>query len=92
MHTVTLQIKENKLEEFLIILNNLKEDLIEKFTITNKEEEKYLKSEQFLKDKKKLQERLKKIEEGKAVLYTQEEFERKINGHIKNLRAEYANN
>jgi len=92
MQTITLQIKDEKVDEFLVILNNLKEDLIDTFTLTNNEEKEYLKSEQFLKDKKKLEQTLKDIEDGKAVLYTQEEFYDKMNYFMDDLRSKYANN
>jgi len=92
MQTITLQIKDEKVDEFLVILNNLKEDLIDTFTLTNNEEKEYLKSEQFLKDKKKLEQTLQDIEDGKAILYTQEEFQNKMNYFMNDLRNKYANN
>jgi len=92
MQTITLQIKDEKVDEFLVILNNLKDDLIDTFTLTNNDEKEYLKSEQFLKDKKKLEQTLQDIEDGKAILYTQEEFQNKMNYFINDLRNKYANN
>ena len=92
MQTITLQIKDEKVDEFLVILNNLKDDLIDTFTLTNSDEKEYIKSEQFLKDKTKLEQTLQDIEDGKAILYTQEEFQNKMNYFINDLRNKYANN
>ena len=61
MQTITLQIKDEKVDKFS-------------------------------KDKKKLEQTLQDIEDGKAILYTQEEFQNKMNYFMNDLRNKYANN
>ena len=85
MHTITLYVEYNKLDDMVTILNNLKQDLIKNFTINDDDLKEYQKSEKFKQDKKRFTNILKNIESENETLYNQTEFNKIINEHLQNL-------
>ena len=85
MHTITLYVENNKLDDMVTILNNLKQDLIKNFTINDDGLKEYQKSEKFKQDKKRFTNILKNIESENETLYNQTEFNKIINEHLQNL-------
>ena len=90
MQTVTLQIKEDRLEQFLKIVDGLKKDMVEHCVISTDEDTEYLNSEQFKKDKEMLNSRLEDIHNGKATLLTEEQYKDKMNKFTASLEQKYA--
>jgi hypothetical protein len=76
MQTVTLQIKENRLEQFLKIIDGLKQDIVEECIVSTDEE--YYNLLQFYKDKEMLSSRLADIQAGKAMLLDSEQYKEKM--------------
>ncbi len=90
MQTVTLQIKEDRLEQFLKIVDGLKKDMIEHCVVSTDEDAEYLNSEQFKKDKEMLNSRLEDIHNGKAILLTEEQYRDKMDKFTAHLEQKYA--
>ena len=90
MQTVTLQIREERLEQFLKIIDALKEDMVEEYLLLPKDETAYLTSVQFQKDRERLQARLEDISSGKATLLTEDLYREKMDGFISDLKRKYA--
>ncbi len=78
MQTVTLQIREDRLEQFLKIIDGLKKDMVEHCIVSTDEEVDYLNSAQFHKDKKMLNARLEDIQNTKATLISQKQYKEKM--------------
>ena len=73
MQTIQLQIEDNKVDQFLNIIDNLKDGIVKNFTVSqddtlNKSTIKYMKTKQFKKNKKYFQKCLEDIESGKSKL------------------------
>jgi len=71
MQTIQFDIEDNKIDTFLTLIENLKDGMIKNLTVShdNKLDEEtiaYMKTPQFQKDKKMLQQRLADIESGKT--------------------------
>ena len=90
MQTVTLQVREDRLEQFLKIIDALKEDMVEAYVLLPKDEAEYLTSAQFQKDRKRLHARLEEINSGKATLLTEDVYRKKMDGFISDLKQKYA--
>ncbi len=90
MQTVTLRIREERLEQFLKIIDALKEDMVEEYLLLPKDEAEYLTSAQFQKDREQLHARLEEISSGKATLLTEDVYREKMNGFISDLKQRYA--
>ncbi len=90
MQTVTLQIKEDRLEQFLKIVDGLKKDMVEHCMVSIDEDAEYLNSAQFKKDKEMLNSRLEDIHNGKATLLTEEQYKDKMDKFTANLEQKYA--
>jgi len=95
MQTIHLEIEDNQLDIFLIVLNNLKDGLVKKFTINNSlndDEFRYLKSKQFYKDREYFQKCLSDIESGKTKCLNQKDYDLKMDSFKKDLKLKYENN
>ena len=90
MLTVTLQVREDRLEQFLKIIDALKEDMVEEYILLSQDDAEYLTSAQFQKDRKRLHARLEDINAGKATLLTEDVYREKMEGFISDLKQKYA--
>ena len=100
MQTIHLQVEDNKLEAVLKMLSNFKEDLVKSLKVVpqvsdeklDEQTQKYLKSEQFLKDKAYFQKCLEDIESGESELISHEDYIIEMGKFTENLKLKYANN
>ncbi len=90
MQTVTLQVREDRLEQFLKIIDGLKDDMVEEYVLLPKNEAEYLSFAQFQEDRKQLHARLEDIISGKATLLTEDVYREKMDGFISDLKQKYA--
>jgi len=95
MQTIKLQIEDNKLDTFLIVLNSLKEGIVKSCTINNEDKLdpqtlSYIKTEQFQKDKVYFQECLDDIDSGKSKSLNEDEYEANMSDFVNNLKSKYA--
>lgn len=89
MQTIQFDIEDSKLNTFLTLMENLKDGMIKNLTVSNdnkldEETIAYMKTPQFQKDKKMLQQRLADIESGKTTLISHDEMWNKIAQHTNN--------
>jgi len=89
MQTVTLQIREERIEEFLKIIEGLRTDMVEAYEIIDHQDD-YLTSEQFHKDKKMFHRRLQDIQQQRATLLTEEDYREKMADFVADLKKRYA--
>lgn len=96
MHTIKLQVNDNKLEAFLNLVDNLKDGIVENIVIQSdsldKETKNYMQTEQFQNDKAYFQKSLADIESGKTKCLSQNEYELSMNKFTEELKSKYANN
>ena len=97
MQTVKLQIEDNKLDTFLLVLNSLKDGLIKSCTINDEDKLdsqtlSYMKTKQFQKDRIYFKECLDDIESEKSESLNEEEYEENMNNFVNNLKSKYADN
>ncbi|NEW60832.1 hypothetical protein GSY74_06010 [Sulfurovum sp. bin170] len=94
MQTIQLEINENYMSAFINIIENLKDEIVQNYTILNQNSsnemvEEYMLSPKFLSDKKMFNQRFKDIQDGNAVLLSKEVYQDKMSGFIKELEAKY---
>ncbi len=90
MQTVQFQVKDNKLDTFLTIVNNLKDGLFENVTVKNDsalndKTINYMKTDKFQEDKADFQKCLEDFESGKTTALSHEEVWKQIDSHTKAL-------
>ncbi len=89
MQTVTLQVRDDRLEQFLKILEDLKNDMIESYALCPEDETTYLSSVKFQKDRKLLHNRLEDIRAGRAILLTEDRYQEKMREFTAELKQRY---
>ena len=97
MQTVKLQIEDNKLDTFLLVLNSLKDGLIKSCTVNDEDKLDsqtllYMKTKQFQKDRTYFQKCLDDIESEKSESLSEEEYEVNMSNFVNNLKSKYADN
>ena len=90
MQTVTLQIREERLEQFLKIIEGLRNDIVETYEVIDHPDEDYLMSENFRKDKKMFHQRLEDIRQKEATLLREEAYREKMADFVSDLKKRYA--
>jgi len=90
MQTVTLQVREDRIEQFLTIIDGLKKDMVEHCEVSPYKEGVYESSKQFEKDKKMFNARLEDIHHNKATLLTKEKYKEKMDKFTASLEQKYA--
>lgn len=86
MKTVQFKVEDNKLDKFLTVINNLKDDLFEDFIVKNYSELdddtiEYMKTEQFKDDKIFFQKSLDDIKSGKTKALSHDDVWKQIDNH-----------
>lgn len=97
MKTVKLEIEDNKIDTFLLVLSSLKEGLVKSYTINNEDELDsqallYMKTNQFQKNKAYFQGCLNDIESGKSKSLNEEDYKANMSNFVNNLKSKYADN
>ena len=87
-HTLEINIADSLYETFIAFIKNLPQDIIS----VKKIETKNQLSSQFLADKKMFNQRFEDIQNGNAILLSQDDYQNKMNGFIQELEAKYADN
>ncbi len=90
MRTVTLQVRDDRLEQFLKIIEALKDDMVDAYALLPEEEAEYLFSAKFQQDRKLLHSRLEDIRTGRATLLTEDVYQEKMKEFTTELKQRYA--
>lgn len=89
MSHIQLQVEDIYLDTVLNILDNLKEGMIHDIEVVD--DNAYLQSEAFQKDRAYMQDRLNSIDSGDEKLLSSSEYHTKMNSFKENLKNKYAN-